>query len=66
MKSWKMQEKRQGYFSQGIDAWKRDDLRFRSGYGESDYRTESNILKISGINKAYGKVKEDTITAIDK
>ena len=65
MKFWKMQEKKQGYFSQGIDDWKRDDLRFRSGYGESDYRTESNSWKIRGRNIAYGKVKVDTRTAID-
>ncbi len=60
MKFWKMQEKKQGYFSQGIDDWKRDDLRFRSGYGESAYRTESNSWKIYGRNITYEKVKVDT------
>lgn len=66
MKFWKMQEKKQGYFSQGIDDWKRDDLRFRSGYGESAYResayrTESNSWKIRGRNIAYGKVNTDSL-----
>lgn len=55
-----MREKKQGYSSQGIDAWKRDDLRLRSGYGESAYRMEPNSWKIYGRNITYGKVKVDT------
>lgn len=60
-----MREKKQGYSSQGIDAWKRDDLRLRSGYGESAYREsayrmEPNSWKIYGRNITYGKVKVDT------